>query len=99
MKFTDFMFKASAIKPLSDFVRNTKAHIEHLKSTQEPQILTVNGEAAVVVQDSVSYEKMARLAEQARQDMKLQTAMDYFRKGGEGIRLDEVFAKLETKYL
>ncbi len=34
-----------AIKPLSDFVRNTKAHIERLKSTQEPQILTVNGEA------------------------------------------------------
>jgi hypothetical protein len=43
------MFKADAIKPLSDFVRNTKAHIEHLKITQEPQILTVNGEASIVV--------------------------------------------------
>jgi len=93
------MFKAASIKPLSDFVRNTKSHIEHLKFTHEPHILTVNGEAAIVVQDAAAYEKMARLAEQARQDMKLQTAMDYFRKGGQGIHLDEVFAKLETKYL
>jgi prevent-host-death family protein len=93
------MFKTTAIKPLSDFVRNTKAHIEHLKSTHEPQILTVNGEASIVVQDAASYEKMAALAEQARQDAKLQSAMEYFRKGGKGIKADDVFAKLESKYL
>jgi prevent-host-death family protein len=93
------MFKTTSIKPLSDFVRNTKAHIEHLKSTHEPQILTVNGEAAIVVQDAESYEKMAALAEQARQDAKLQAAMDYFQKGGEGIKADDLFAKLEAKYL
>jgi prevent-host-death family protein len=93
------MFKTTAIKPLSDFVRNTKAHIEQLKATHEPQILTVNGEAAIVVQDAESYEKLATLAEQARQDAKLQTAMEYFRKGGEGIKAVDVFAKLETKYL
>lgn len=93
------MFKTTAIKPLSDFMRNTKAHIEHLKSTQEPQILTVNGEASIVVQDAASYERLAALAEQARQDAKLKTAMEYFRKGGEGINAVDVFAKLETKYL
>jgi prevent-host-death family protein len=93
------MFKAAAIKPLSDFVRNTKSHIEHLKFTHEPQILTVNGEAAIVVQDAASYEKMAALAEQARQDARLQASLNYFRAGGEGISLDEVFAKLETRYL
>ena len=93
------MFKTTAIKPLSDFVRNTKAHIEHLKSTREPQILTVNGEASIVVQDVASYEKMVALAEQARQDAKLQTAMEYFRKGGAGITSADVFAKLDAKYL
>ena len=93
------MFKTTAIKPLSDFVRNTKAHIEHLKSTHEPQILTVNGEASIVVQDAASYEKMAALAEQARQDARLQSAMEYFSKGGKGIKADDVFAKLESKYL
>lgn len=93
------MFESSAIKPLSDFVRHTKAHIEHLKSTQKPQILTVNGEATIVVQDAASYEKMAALAEQARQDARLRSTMEYFRKGGEGIKAADVFAKLEAKYL
>lgn len=93
------MFKAQAIKPLSDFVRNTKAHIEHLKSTREPQILTVNGEASIVVQDAASYEKMAALAEQAREDAKLRAALEYFREGGEGMEASKVFAKLGSKYL
>jgi len=93
------MFKTAAITPLSDFVRNTKTHIAHLKSTHEPQILTVNGEATIVVQDAASYEKMAGLAEQARQDARLQEAMEYFRRGGKGIKTADVFRKLEAKYL
>ena len=93
------MVKTSAIKPLSDFLRNSKSHIQKLHATQEPEILTVNGEAAVVVQDVASYEKLAALAEQAIQDARLQSAMEYFRKGGEGIKADDVFAELEEKYV
>ena len=93
------MLKATSIKPLSDFVRNTKSHIETLKSSSEPEILTVNGEATIVVQDVESYERMAMLAEQARQDARLQAAMEYFQKGGHGIKADDVFASLEKKFL
>jgi PHD/YefM family antitoxin component YafN of YafNO toxin-antitoxin module len=92
------MVKTSAIKPLSDFLRNSKSHIQNLHATQEPEILTVNGEAAVVVQDAGSYEKMAQLAEQAIQDARLQSAMKYFRDGGKGIYSDDVFSRLEEKY-
>ena len=93
------MLKTSSIKPLSDFVRNTKAHIEALKASHQPQILTVNGEAAIVVQDAASYEEMAALADQARQDARLRSAMEYFRKGGKGINADDVFADLEARFL
>jgi anti-sigma factor ChrR (cupin superfamily) len=93
------MVKTSAIKPLSDFLRNSKSHIQHLHTTCEPEILTVNGEAAVVVQDAASYEKMAALADQAIQDARLQSAMNYFREGGKGISSENVFASLEEKYL
>ena len=93
------MVKTSAIKPLSNFLRNSKAHIQNLHATQEPEILTVNGEASVVVQDAASYEKMAALAEQAIQDARLQSAMNYFREGGMGIASEDVFASLEEKYL
>ncbi|MBP6600892.1 MAG: hypothetical protein KA250_03755 [Verrucomicrobiales bacterium] len=92
------MIKAKSIKPLSDFLRNSKSHIATLKESREAEILTVNGEAAVVVQDAESYEEMAALAEQARQDARLQKAMAYFRDGGKGIRAADVFADLDTKY-
>ena len=93
------MVKISNIKPLTDFVRNSKAHIQHLRETESPEILTVNGEAAVVIQDAAAYERMAALAEQARQDGRLQSALSYFREGGKGIKADEVFGKLDKKYL
>ncbi len=93
------MIKTTNIKPLTDFVRNSKAHIKRLQATEAPEVLTVNGEAAVVVQDAASYERMAALAEQAKQDARLQTALKYFREGGEGIQADDVFSALDQKYL
>jgi hypothetical protein len=93
------MIKTKSIKPLSDFLRNAKSHIATLKETHEAEILTVNGEAAIVVQDAGSYQEMAALAEQARQDARLQSAMTYFRDGGKGIKAADVFADLDAKYL
>lgn len=93
------MIKTKSIKPLSDFLRNRKSHIAALKASHEAAILTVNGEAAIVVQDAESYEEMAALAEQARQDARLQKAMAYFRDGGKGIKAADVFADLDAKYL
>lgn len=93
------MVKATSIKPLSDFLRNSKSHIHALTQSREPEILTVNGEASVVLQDVESYERMAELAEQAIRDARLQTAMKYFRDGGKGIAIDDVFAELEEKYI
>lgn len=92
------MVKISAIKPLSDFVRNTKAHIHRIRSTGEPEVLTVNGEAAVVIQDASAYEEVAALAEQARQDARLLAALAHFRAGGKGKPADEVFAQLKRKH-
>ena len=39
-------------------MRNHKAHIARLKETQAPEVLTVNGQAQVVVQDAASYRSM-----------------------------------------
>ena len=46
------------IHPLTDFLRNAKAHIAHLKETGKPEVLTVNGKAEVVVLDAASYQAM-----------------------------------------
>jgi len=91
------MLKISSIKPLSQFVRNAKEHIEDLRKTGAPEVLTVNGEAAVVVQSAESYEQMSALADQARQDARLQSALRFFRDGGEGRPLAAVFDELEPR--
>ena len=46
------------IHSLSDFQRNAKDHIRKLKKSGEPAILTVNGEAEVVVQSAEAYQKL-----------------------------------------
>jgi len=46
------------IHSLSDFQRNAKQHIRKLKRSGKPAILTVNGQAEVVVQSAEAYQKL-----------------------------------------
>jgi PHD/YefM family antitoxin component YafN of YafNO toxin-antitoxin module len=48
----------SNIHSLSDFQRNTRDHIRKLKATGKPAVLTVNGQAEVVVQSAKGYQKL-----------------------------------------
>lgn len=48
----------SNIHSLSDFQRNTRDHIKRLKKSGKPVVLTVNGEAEVVVQSAAAYQKL-----------------------------------------
>lgn len=57
------MIRPEDIGSLTDFSRNTKAHLKRLKRTGRPELLTVNGKAEVVVQSAVAYERMAELLE------------------------------------
>ena len=52
------MINLNSIHSLTDFQRNTKEHIERLKDTGKPEILTVNGKSEIVVQDAESYQKV-----------------------------------------
>ncbi|MEO7145269.1 MAG: type II toxin-antitoxin system Phd/YefM family antitoxin [Bryobacteraceae bacterium] len=44
------------IHPLTNFKRNTSGFMNRMKKTRRPVILTVNGKAALVVQDAGSYQ-------------------------------------------
>ncbi len=52
------MIRADDIGSLTDFARNTKAHLKRLKRTGRPELLTVNGRAEVVVQNATSYQRL-----------------------------------------
>lgn len=52
------MIRATDIHSLTDFTRNAKAYIQHVKMTQSPMALTINGDAEVIIQDVASYQSM-----------------------------------------
>ena len=57
------MIRPEDIGSLTDFARNTKAHLSRLKRTGRPELLTVNGKAEVVVQSAAAYFRLIEALE------------------------------------
>jgi PHD/YefM family antitoxin component YafN of YafNO toxin-antitoxin module len=69
------------INSLSNFKRNTPEFIRQLKESGHPVVLTINGKAELVVQDSASYQKLIELADRAERMEALQTSIADMRAG------------------
>ena len=67
------MIRPEDISPLTDFARNTKAHMQKLRRTGRPELLTVNGKAAVVVQNASAYQHLIELLEKLKRDLREKT--------------------------
>jgi prevent-host-death family protein len=52
------MIELANIHALSEFQRNSKDYIRKLKKSGKPVVLTVNGQAEVVVQSAEAYQKL-----------------------------------------
>jgi prevent-host-death family protein len=53
------------IMSLSTFKRDSNKVMRQMKKTKEPVVLTINGKAAIVVQDAESYQQLLELKERA----------------------------------
>ena len=88
------MFRTDSIYSLTDFQRNARAHLDQLKQSGQPEILTVNGQAEIVVQDATAYQAMVDKLE----------AIEGIRKGlesmkqGNGRTIDAFFEEFERKH-
>ena len=60
------MIKVEDIRSLTDFQRHTREHLDRLRRTGRPQVLTVNGQAEVVVQHAAAYQRLLEELERAR---------------------------------
>lgn len=69
------------IHSLSNFKRNTSDFLRQLKETGHPVILTVNGKAELVVQDTASYQRLIERVERVERMEALQTSMEDMRAG------------------
>jgi prevent-host-death family protein len=54
---------ARDIQSLSTFKRDTAKLMRQMRKTKEPMVLTVNGRAALVVQDAESYQQLLEAKE------------------------------------
>lgn len=87
------MLDLTNIHSLSDFQRNAKSYLQRLKETGEPEILTVNGKAEVVVQDATAYQKLIEDAEAVRTLQAIRVSFEEAKRGN-GRPMREFLAEL-----
>jgi PHD/YefM family antitoxin component YafN of YafNO toxin-antitoxin module len=62
------MIRPEDIGSLTDFSRNTKAHLKRLRRTGRPELLTVNGKAEVVIQNASAYQGLIESLEKLERE-------------------------------
>ncbi len=87
------MFNTSDIYTVSDFNRKPSEHIKRLSKNKRPEILTVNGKAAVIVQDAEAYEEMAKRADMMDSINNIKEAL-----AQKGRPISEFFKEFEKKH-
>jgi len=86
------------IQSLTEFQRKTRQTIARLKRTGRPAVLTVNGQAEIVVQDAASYQRLLARAEEADRLIELRRSIAEYRAGR--VRgMEEALSDLETRHL
>ena len=89
------MIDLNDIYSLSDFQRKTREHIDRLKQTGKPAVLTVNGKAELVVQDAAAYQAFLDLIDRAEAIIGIQAGLASIGRG-EGEPLDDAIAKIRA---
>ena len=64
------MIRPEDIGSLTDFARNTKAHLRRLKRTGRAELLTVNGKAEVVIQNASAYQQLLEELEKLKREQR-----------------------------
>jgi len=62
------MIRPEDIRSFTDFARNAKSHIDRLRRTGRPELLTVNGKAEVVVQNAAAYQRLIESLEKPKRE-------------------------------
>jgi PHD/YefM family antitoxin component YafN of YafNO toxin-antitoxin module len=85
------------IQSLSDFQRNAKRQIQRLKKTGQPQVLTVNGRAEIVVQDAKSYQDLLDAIDRAEAIAGVREGLESMKRG-QGEPVNQVLERIRKKH-
>lgn len=101
------MINLQNIHSLTDFRRNASSYIEQIQETKAPLVLTVNGEAAVVVCNAYTFQEMLERLQQLEDELnnvKLDKLREEIQKGidqadrGELLDGEEVMAEFYARH-
>jgi prevent-host-death family protein len=85
------------IQSLSTFKRDTSRFLKQMRRTKQPLVLTVNGAAAIVVQDAESYQELLGAKDRMETIEGIHKGIRSL-DGGKGSTAQESFAALFTKH-
>src|SRR6266705_1092856 len=85
------------IHALSEFHRNSKGFIRKLKKSGKPAVLTVNGEAEVVIQSADAYQKLLESSELLETIRGISRGLEQARSG-EGRPLRALIEELASEH-
>lgn len=87
---------AREVYSLSEFQRNAKKMIAHVKETRRPMLLTVNGSAEVVVVDAAEYQEFLDQKEHLEFVESIKRSLAEVKESG-GMPVDEFMAEFERE--
>src|SRR5438445_587152 len=91
------MIDLREVRSVTEFQRNIKDYVGRLKKKKTPLVLTVNGRAALVVQDAESYQLLLERLERAETIAAIRRGMEQAERG-ESIPLAEAAKRLRLKH-
>jgi PHD/YefM family antitoxin component YafN of YafNO toxin-antitoxin module len=91
------MIDLREVRSVTEFQRHVKDYVGRLKSKKTPLVLTVNGRAALIVQDADSYQELLDRLERAETLAAIRQGMEQFERG-EGIPLKQAERRLRKNH-
>jgi prevent-host-death family protein len=91
------MIDLREVRSVTEFQRNVKDYVGRLKKKRSPLVLTVNGRAALVVQDAESYQRLLDRLERAETVAAIRQGLTQFQTG-QGLALKEAEQTLRKKH-
>ena len=82
---------------LTHFKRETGRVIQQLKKSGQPMVLTVNGQAQLVVRDAAAYSQLLTAMERAEMLAGIKLGLSSMERG-EGVSFDVAVAKLRKRH-
>lgn len=90
------MINLTDIHSMTGFLRNHKAHLARLSETGRPEVLTVKGEARVVVQDVAAYQELLDKLEELEDVRIIRDRFEAMNAGEPGIPAEQVFEEMRA---